>query len=377
MFNTGADQSSGIAFFSISLFDTGCELCYTDNALKSKPVNGGGMKSMRVGKLTPDELNQFVFRHLVQRRPEILVRSALGEDSTLLDLGDSLCVMSTDPITGASQKSGWLAVHVSANDVASNGAEPVCCLMTILAPPDCPMAEIEQVMQDAAKAATELNIEISGGHTELTSAVNRIVLSTTVIGKANRKGILRTDGAKAGDDIVVTKTIGLEGTAILAQDAKDYMLQRFSAEDVERASMLVDQISVVAEGRAATSYGVHAMHDITEGGLLGATYEMASGAGLGFDLFADQIPIDPLTKAFCEYLQLDVLRFLSSGSMLISTTNGQELVQHIKNHGIAASVIGQFKHNKDKRILKQGQWQEVSSPEGDELWRGLEQIHSK
>ena len=250
---------------------------------------------MRVGKLTPVELNQHVFRHLVQRRPEIIVGSALGEDSMLLDLGDSLCVMSTDPITGATKRSGWLAVHVSANDVASNGAEPVCCLMTILAPPDCPMAEIEQVMIDAAKAAEELNIEISGGHTELTSAVCKIVISTTVVGKTPRNHILRTDSAKAGDDIVVTKTIGLEGTAILAQDAKEYMLQWFSLEELATAEQFMNQISVVPEGLASVAFGVHAMHDITEGGLLGAIYEMASGAGLGFELFSHKVPIHPLT----------------------------------------------------------------------------------
>jgi hydrogenase maturation factor len=332
---------------------------------------------MRVGKLTPEELNQHVFRHLVQRRPEILVRSALGEDSMLLDLGDSLCVMSTDPITGAARKSGWLAVHVSANDVAANGAEPICCLMTILAPPNCPMAEIEQVMVDAAKAAEELNIEISGGHTELTSAVCKIVLSTTVVGKARRDHILRTDGAKAGDDIVVTKTIGLEGTAILAQDAKEHMLTWFSSEELAEAEQFINQISVVPEGLAATVFGVHAMHDITEGGLLGATFEMASGAGLGFDLFGDRIPVHPLTTAFCERLQLDVFRFLSSGTMLIACPNGEALVRHLHCKGISASVIGQFRQNKDKRILAQEQWLSVLAPEGDELWRGLERIKTK
>lgn len=329
---------------------------------------------MRVGKLTPVELNQHVFRHLVQRRPEIIVGSALGEDSMLLDLGDSLCVMSTDPITGANRRSGWLAVHVSANDVASNGAEPVCCLMTILAPPDCSMAEIEQVMIDAAKAAEELNIEISGGHTELTSAVCKIVISTTVVGKASRNHILKTDGAKAGDDIIVTKTIGLEGTAILAQDAKEVMLQWFSPDDIATAERFINQISVVPEGLVATEFGVHAMHDITEGGLLGAVYEMASGAGLGFELMSHKIPIHPITAAFCSRLDLDVYRFLSSGSMLISCPNGQALVDHLHSKGIDASVIGQFQHNPAKLILENERWIPVIAPEGDELWRGLEKI---
>ena len=329
---------------------------------------------MRAGKLTPDELNQYVFRHLTQRRPEVILRSALGEDSTLIDLENELCVMSTDPITGAGHHSGWLAVHVSANDVASNGAEPVCCLLTILAPPDASLHEIELVMQDAAQAANEVNIEISGGHTEFTDAVTRIVLSTTVVGRMKRQDMLATDGAKAEDDIIVTKTIGLEGTAILATDAEDSIRQWCSQEELLVAKEMIRKISVVPEARIATSFGVHAMHDITEGGLLGALFEMASGAGLGFRLHTEQIPVHPLTACICSRLNLDVLRFLSSGSMLISSPNGSQLVELLQSHGIEAQVIGRFTTDTAKEILVSNLWTPVEPPDGDELWRGLAKL---
>ncbi|MDD4808344.1 MAG: AIR synthase family protein [Oscillospiraceae bacterium] len=326
---------------------------------------------MRVGKLTPAELEQNVFRHLTERRAEVSLRSGLGEDSTIFDFGGQVCVMSTDPITGAVEDAGWLAVHISANDVASNGAEPVCCLLTILAPADCAMAEIDRVMQDAARAAEELKIEISGGHTELTAAVNQMVLSSTVVGKADRNRIIRTGGALAGDDIVVTKTIGLEGTSILAKDAASALLQWFPADLLDTAAQLGKRISVVPEGRVAAAFGVHAMHDITEGGLLGAVYEMASGAGKGFWLQEKAVPLHPATLQFCRQLQLDPLRLIASGSMLIATERGAALVEQLAAAGISAAVIGKFTAEPEKILIQAEGSTIVAPPEGDELWRAL------
>lgn len=327
---------------------------------------------MRVGKLTPKELEENVFRHLTERRPEVRLRSGLGEDSTIFDFGGQFCVMSTDPITGAVEDAGWLAVHISANDVASNGAEPVCCLLTILAPAGCDMAEIDRVMQDAARAAQELKIEISGGHTELTTAVNQMVLSSTVVGKASRDQIIRTSGALAGDDIVVTKTIGLEGTSILAKDAASALLKWFPAELIQTASQLGKLISVVPEGRIGAAFGVHAMHDITEGGLLGAVYEMASGAGRGFLLEEKAVPLHPATMVFCQRLQLNPLRLIASGSMLIATDRGSALVEKLAEAGIPAAVIGKFTSEPEKILIHANGREIVAPPEGDELWRALD-----
>lgn len=219
--------------------------------------------------------------------------------------------------------------HISANDVASNGAEPVCCLLTILAPADCAMAEIDRVMQDAARAAEELKIEISGGTHRIDSGGQPNGAFFDRGSRVDRNRIIRTGGALAGDDIVVNKTIGLEGTSILAKDAASALLQWFPADLLETAAQLGKRISVVPEGRVAAAFGVHAMHDITEGGLLGAVYEMASGAGKGFWLQEKAVPLHPATLQFCRQLQLDPLRLIASGSMLIATERGAALVEQL------------------------------------------------
>ncbi len=332
---------------------------------------------MELGKLPPNELTQRIFRHLTTRRAEVLLHSTLGEDSSVVDFGDQLCVVSTDPITGAASAAGWLAVHVSANDVASNGAEPVACLLTVLAPPTASEDEIEQVMKDASEAARELNLEIVGGHTEVTAAVNQMVLSATVLGKVSRDHMVTSGGARDGDAIVITKGVGLEGTSILAHDAGSYLERHIAPELLHEARALTRQISVVKEGRIAARLGASAMHDVTEGGLLGALYEMACCAELGFTIEADQIPILPSTKAICGLLGVDPLRLISSGCMLIATASGEELVRELASANIAAQVIGRFRHG--DRLLKRpdGSTEVVAPPKGDELWAAVETVKKR
>ena len=329
--------------------------------------------TMQIGKLTPQQLEDCVLRHRGMKRKEVLVSAELGEDSAVVDFGDQLAFFSTDPITGATDRAGWLAVHVSANDVFSNGAEPLGCLMTILAPPSMSLEDIEQVMQDASMAAQEVGIEICGGHTEVTEAVQKLVLSATVFGSAPKERIIRTKNACAGDDILVTKTLGLEGTSILARDCALSLAPFFSEEELHTMASMIDCISVAKESRIAKD-DVHAMHDITEGGLLGALYEMAQGAGLGFAISAKGIPLHPLTAKVCAQLQIDPLRFLSSGSMLIASPHGSELVQRLQKAGVQASLLGKFIEEQAYVLQHDGQTEHVLPPRGDELWTAFARL---
>ena len=328
---------------------------------------------MQIGKLTPQQLANSILCYQGQKRKEVLVSSELGEDSAVVDFGDRLAFFSTDPITGATDRAGWLAVHVSANDVFSNGAEPLGCLMTILAPPTMSLEDIEQVMKDASLAAKEVGIEICGGHTEITEAVNKLVLSATVFGSAPRENIIRTKNARAGDAIVVTKTLGLEGTSILARDCPQQLGAFFSCDDLNTMAAMIDSISVAHESRVAKD-SVNAMHDITEGGLLGALYEMAQGANLGFDIDAQFVPLHPLTAQVCARLQVDPLRFLSSGSMLMATADGAGLVQRLSEAGIQASVLGVFTEEPNYLLRRLEHIEHVSPPCGDELWTAFARL---
>lgn len=326
---------------------------------------------MRVGKIPPKVLETCVLPYLGQRRPEVLVHSGLGVDSAVVDLGDALCVLSSDPITGATRNLGWLAVNVSCNDLAANGAEPIGVMVTLLATESTTENDLEQIMKDIHRACLELHIEVLGGHTEITQGLPAPILSMTAVGKAVGGSIVTSMGAKVGDDLLLTKAAGLEGTAVLASDFEGELLACVDQPTVERAKALINRISVVPEGIAAASFGASAMHDVTEGGVLTALFEMAVASGVGVEVWADRIPVLPETRAVCHFFAIDPLSLVSSGAMLIATPNGTALVGELAAQGVPASVIGRVREG-GLVLHRDGRREEIVPAERDELWRVLE-----
>ena len=288
---------------------------------------------MKSGKLSPSDLQTRVFRYLGERRPEVLVHARLGEDCSVLDLGDDVLVVSTDPITGTAINIGRLSVIISCNDVASCGAEPVGLLVTLLAPEGSDIASIEEAMRQIDIEAKAQRVEVIGGHTEVTDSVTRMVICSTVVGRARKDSFVTSAGAQPGDSIIVTKSVGLEGTAILAYDRADKLSQLTSPEVVLRAQRFIDELSVVREGLAAVEGDVSAMHDATEGGLLGALYELAMASGVGFEIDLASVPIREETRLICHAAGVDPLRLMSSGSMIIATRDPEGAVDRIQSQG--------------------------------------------
>lgn len=332
---------------------------------------------MQAGKLSPEALQQSIFSKLHQRRPEVVLAAALGEDSAALNLAGDLVVVSTDPITGAGKNAGWLAVHVSCNDVASNGAEPVAILLTVMMPVGAEIEALERIVCDAERAAKEVNAQIVGGHTEFTAAVNQPVISTTVIGRVAVGGLATSGQIQPGDALVVSKYIGLEGTAIIACDYADLVLPLLRDRLLGQAQALSSEISIVPEARIASRLGVRAMHDATEGGVLGAAYEMAAAAGLGFCLNADQFPIHPATEILSKHFGLDPLRLISSGTLLMASADPGQLISALSKADISATVIGEFTTDPAKLLRTNGQTLPVAAPASDELWRFLQGVENR
>ena len=295
---------------------------------------------MKEGKLDFDDLRNIILNNKTIKRNEVKVRNDVGEDCSVIDFGDCEGIFSTDPITGASKNAGKLAVHINCNDIASSGGEPIGILVTILAPTSSSLEEINKVMNEIDEETAKIGIEIIGGHTEVTSAVNKMVISITVIGKNLKGKSIKTAGAKLGDDIIVTKALGLEGTYILINDYEERIQKVLSKEEIEFGKSLINKISVLEEGKIGGKFGVNSMHDITEGGLLGGLFEVAMASNKGFKIFKDKIPMFDITKKVCKEFKIDPLRLISSGSMLITTKNGEELIKQLKEKGIDASIIG-------------------------------------
>ncbi|MFA6074824.1 MAG: AIR synthase family protein [Negativicutes bacterium] len=327
---------------------------------------------MSYGKLSVDALRKSVLQYSGHTRAEVLVGAEFGEDSAALKFDNEIMVVSSDPITGADRGTGRLAVIVSSNDIIANGAEPVAILLTLLMPETADEYDVEQIMRDADAAAKELNIEIIGGHTEFTAAVNKPVVCATTIGKT--KKLVKSSGVCSGNDLVLTKGAGIEGTAILFSDFSEQLEQRFSPQDFAVAQQFSDQLSVAPEGRIALKHQTTAMHDVTEGGVLGAVYEMSESGRLGVKIYADKIPVSDVTERLCAQLNVDPLRLISSGSLLVAVQNGDLLVEELLKNGIQAAVIGTITQDDRKIIIRNGIELNIAKPVGDELWKAIAQL---
>ncbi len=329
--------------------------------------------TVKAGKLSPDKLQGLIFERLHHRRSDILLRPGLGEDSAVIDFGDEVCVISTDPITGAGHRLGWLAVHVACNDIAANGAEPVGLQAALLLPEGIDDEFVGQVIDDMDAACAELGIEILGGHTEVTSQVEGPLVVVTAVGRAPRQLYVTSAGARPGDIIYVTKGVGFEGTAILAADHRDTLVSLGVERSIlDKAREFFEGISVVPEALAAAKVGASAMHDITEGGFYGALWELLEASGWGCEVDLECVPVLPETQAICDALQLDPLGLISSGSLLIIAPPRSPIVEAAAAVGVAAYPVGHITAE-DRAVLisPSGERRELTLPEEDELWRFL------
>lgn len=327
---------------------------------------------LKVGKLDSDLLEKAVINKIKHKRQDVLVHAGVGEDCATIDFGEYECVMSTDPITASVNDIGRLCIHISCNDIASNGIEPVGILLSVMLPEGTTEEDISAIMEQAADAAEECGVEIVGGHTEITTAVNQPVIVSTAIGRGKKGQSASAEKIEIGDCILMTKSAGIEGTGIIAGDYEEELAAFLSKEEIEQAKALLSKISVVKDGMAAGSIGTHGMHDVTEGGILGAVWEMCRIAGVGAELWDEAIPVEEVTKKICAHYDIDYLRLISSGSMIIMASPDKKsaILEKLEAEGVAACEIGRILPVEEGLyLLKDGEMQEIEPPRADELYK--------
>ena len=337
------------------------------------------MNILKVGKLDNDILEKIVFGNIKYRSGDVIKRAGLGEDCAVMDFGEYDCIVSTDPITATPNEIGKLAVYISCNDIASNGIEPFALTMSVLLPEGTCEKEVELIMKQAGDAAMDLEVEIVGGHTEITTAVVRPVIVSTVFGKSLRGESQTCDLMSEGDLICVTKDLALEGTAIIVGDHEDIMREVLSEDEIKQAKTFMDSISVVKDGVLAGSIGTHGMHDVTEGGILGAVWEMCMNSKLGARIYESRIPLTDITKKVMKYLDVDPLKMISSGSMVmaISKDKEEDMKVAFKDVGINFNVIGEIVNEGEGITLESADGiSPVLPPQSDEIYSALSKLES-
>ena len=327
---------------------------------------------LKTGKLDSRLLERIVFDNIKLRRDEVITRPGIGEDCAVLDYGDYECVMSTDPITAAIDEIGRLSVHISCNDIASNGVEPVGIMLAVLLPEGTTEEQIDTMMKQAGQASEELNVEIIGGHTEITPVVKQPVIISTAVGRGPKNGSQSAENMKPGDYIMITKKAGMEGTGVIASDMEDELKGFLTQDEIDEAKAMLDSVSVVPEGVIAGRIGTHGMHDVTEGGILGAVWEMCDISGLGAEVWADDIPVAEVTRKICDHFDVDVLRLISSGAMVICVPEDkkEQMEKAMEDAGVPSTYIGRVREAEyGVRMTRNGADSEVDPPYSDEIYR--------
>jgi len=328
------------------------------------------------GKIPIDILKEVVFKNLGAIRSEVVLGPSAGVDGAVLDVGTKNAIVSMDPITGAVERIGWEAINVNANDVATFGVEPQFFFSCLLLPEGADSKIVETISNQMHNAAKDLGIAIVGGHCETTPGLKNPIVVGCILGLTEKGKYVTVAGAKAGDRLILTKSAGIEGTAILASDRREQLKKVFSQTVLESAQGFFNQISVVKD--ALTAYragGVHAMHDPTEGGILNGTHEMADAAGLGVRIYEDKITVEPETAKICRFYEIDPLQLISSGALLIAAEpqSADNIVNALCKEHIYADIIGEFNPNINKRILmkKDDSAEMLQRPVSDHLWLAL------
>ncbi len=298
-----------------------------------------------LGKLPNDLLHNFLAQFPIND-PALLIRPGVGEDTAAIDLGNSeVLILKSDPITFVSEAIGDYAVLINANDIATSGAVPRWFLTTLLFPEGTTAHEIRQVMQDIQTVCTRCKITLCGGHTEITDAVRRPVVTGMLAGTVAKKDLIDKRNMQKGDRILLTKGVAVEGTAILAREFGSRLRDLGMAQtEIETCRDFLSNISILKEARRAGGPGdITAMHDVTEGGLATAVEELSAAGQHKIRIRMDKIPLYPQTEKICRLLGIAPLGLIGSGSLLIvcKKDRSYQVEKRIRKAGIDVACIGQ------------------------------------
>lgn len=327
-----------------------------------------------IGKLPAELLKKIVFKHKGLLRDDVIIGPGIGIDSAIMRSKDEFIVATTDPITAAPKLLGTLSVYITTNDLIACGSLPKWFLPTILLPKNATTELLTKIVEDMNKAAKELNMSIVGGHTEVTPYLDLPIIISTAIGTTNK--FITAANVKPGDVLVMTKSAGMEGTAVIAYEYDNKLLKmKMTKNEIKLAKKMIFNTSIYLEGKILFNKfkeKINALHDPTEGGVFTAVYEMAEASNMGVKLYKNRIPVDPITQKITEKMKLNPYYLLSSGSLLISTDKetANKIKKEMKTHNIICEIIGEFTEETiEREIYDNGHVYKLIKREKDEIWK--------
>ena len=324
---------------------------------------------MRAGKLKESILKRSVLKQLHKRNDRIIGHPSFGNDFGAIEPAEGeVVVLSTDPVTLAKEEIASIAVLSALNDVACSGAKPVGILVNLLLPTSCNEQQLKDLIKELENACEAGGVDVIGGHTEVTRAVQSPLITITAAGVVLKEKMLHSSNVCPGMDIIATKWVALEGTAILAKEQETLLHTRYSRPFVDHAKLFGNQMSVLPEAAVAMNTGAAAMHDVSEGGIFAALWELAESAGVGLEIDIKKIPIKQETVEICEFFDINPYKIVSGGCLLIATEDGNQMVRELEKAGIHAVVIGKATDSNDRVLLNEEERRFLETVQVDELY---------
>ncbi len=324
---------------------------------------------MRLGKLSDSILKRTVLKQIKNKRSEVLSGAGVGEDCAIFSCEGGNLASCVEEYTVADRQDMIRAIYKATNNLATAGAEPIAIMLSIILPERASEEKLKKLMDGAAQAARELKIQIAGGHTTVSKYVTQKLAVITAYGKVAAGGHYTSKGAKPGQDIVMTKWIGLEGTAMLAQLKYEELLTRYPSYLVEEAAAFDKYLSIIPEAATAMKSGVCVMHDASEGGILATLWELAESSGVGLNIDLKKLPIRQETVEVCEFCDVNPYELLGGGCLVMTTEDGNRLVNDLLEQNIPAVVVGKITDGNARTIMNGEEKRFLDKPGMDEIHR--------
>jgi len=322
---------------------------------------------MRTGKLPEHTFKRSVINPIRYRRKETVLRAGVGHDGAVI--GNMVTAMATTAFCYTGNE--IYALDNAINNVIAAGGKPYAVSVAILLPEHSEEATLRQITGNLAVKAEEYQVDIISGHTELVPSVVSPTITITAYGE--RLWDNRHAEVKMGMDVVMTKWVGLYGGAILASLRVDELTTRYPKSYIEVAASYMKYTSLMPELSALEAVVteqpecIFAAHDVSNGGVFGALWQMLSACNCGAEFPVEAFPIKQEIIEVSEYYDINPYMMNGQGSLLLVTDDGEYLVDKFRQAGVSANIIGRLTDSKDRKILMEDEERFLVPPKGDAL----------
>lgn len=323
---------------------------------------------MKIGKVSQTVLKRSILKQLKMNRPEAVITPSVEEMCAAVEFGEGMqSVFTTTILYGGEKDLGVFALAGAVNDLATRGAEPVGVTVNIQLPPHAYESRLKSMVSLMEQAAAKYHIQILSARAEVNPIISQAMVSLTGIGAVEKGRLIQSSMGRAGQEIVLTGWIGLEGTCRVLRAKEEDLAKRFVPSFMQRIRVLDQELFALEPIRIAKQCGVSAMHQITGGGILAALWEVSEASGVGLEVSMKNMSIKQETIEVCEYFHLNPYQLTSAGSILMLTDDGEALVQQLQKEGQHAEILGYTTSGND-RVIRNGEERRfLDRPAQDEL----------